>query len=246
MDPALPKGKKEATRFERKASEALRGLLPYARRHSSSFLMGLTTAVCVVAARLALPWPLRKVTDQWMITPGQSSDVVLSLLPPNWDLALMMGLIFLLLLLMLGYFDYRERLYFARFASGMVREMRSDLLRVASHISQEERTLPPGDLATRLLGDSARVRSGLQGFLVHVATSGLVFCGVTLILLGMSSPLGLIFAAAGIGMAILTTWGAARTFKKSLKNRKKEGKLANHIDEVLALGSSSGTMERSS
>ncbi len=231
-----PESKEERTHLLRKGFAAFRGLLPFARRHSFWFVRGALAAAGVVAVRLALPWPLRGVVDQWAADGGNSIGGISRFLPPQLDFVFVMGLSFLVLIFLLGYLDYRERLCFARFTAGMVRDLRTDAMEAASRVSQEERTLSTGDLVTRLIGDAARIKSGLQGFLVHVATGGLVFFGVTAVLMVMDPSLGLIFAAAGIGTALVTVWGAIRIFKKSLKKRKKAGKFADRIHGVLEGG----------
>lgn len=48
-------------RMLHKARSTLRGIAPYARRRRGLFLKGALAAIGIVAARLALPWPLREI-----------------------------------------------------------------------------------------------------------------------------------------------------------------------------------------
>jgi ABC-type multidrug transport system fused ATPase/permease subunit len=140
-----------------------------------------------------------------------------------------MGISFLFLVFLIGYLDYHERLFFGRFAAGMVRDLRRDAAAFVAGLAPEDRVLSSGNLSARLIGDAVRVKAGLHSFLVQVTTGGLVFLGVTGILMWMHVVLGLIFAIAGVGTAIVTVWGGIRIFKKSLMKSKKEGKISDRI-----------------
>ena len=236
----------------------LRVLLPFTRRHRRPFVLGCLAACGVVAGRLALPWPLRAITDRWDSGGGADGGPLTGLLPDTSDYVLAMGAIFLAVILLLGLFDFLERLQFAKFSIGTVRKMRSKAFWAALGIrndgrlencgvedvvnsedgengDEEERLAGnSGDLVARLVGDTARIKSGLQGFLVHVMTNGIMFLGVTVVLFVMDFYLGLIFAAAGIGTAVVTGWAAGRMFHCSLKHRTKEGRLAEQIQEAFS------------
>ncbi|MGH8729555.1 MAG: ABC transporter transmembrane domain-containing protein [Burkholderiales bacterium] len=209
----------------------LRGLAPYARRHWRWLVFGGIAAIAVVASRLALPWPLRVVTD--FSSGAAQSNWILSALPGSLDPVLAMGCVFFVLIFALGLSDLLERLYFARFSIGTVRDLRKDAIAAAVGARADERTSQAGDLVSPLVGDTARTKSGMQGFLVHVATNGMVFVGMTLILFAMHVTLGLIFAAARLATALVTAWATARIFQNSLRHRVKEGELADRIAGAL-------------
>jgi subfamily B ATP-binding cassette protein MsbA len=86
------------------------------------------------------------------------------------------------------------------------------------------------------VGDTARIKSGLKGFLVHVAPNGMLFLGVTLILCYLNARLGLIFGLAGVGVGVATLLGARGMYRTSKKYRKKEGQVADEIDEAIRGG----------
>jgi len=222
-----------------KTRVVLAGLAPHARPHWRWLLTGTLAALVVVASRLALPWPFRLVTDQWTNKAANGPGLSPEWLPTALDLTLVMGLMFFGLIFALGLSDFLERLYFARFASATVRDLRTAA--VSSAVADGNETNGSGnggDLLSRFVGDAARVKSGIQGFLVRVATNGLVFFGVTIILFNMNAELGLIFGAAGITTALITGWAAAHIFRISLAHRAKEGRLAEQIQEALNAKSS--------
>lgn len=215
----------------RKSLSVIGALAPYGRRHWRWFALGSLAAIAVVAGRLALPWPLRAVAD--LSRAGGESNWVLSLVPGTFDPVLAMGGIFFALIFALGLSDLLERLYFARFSIATLRDLRTDAIAWAVGTRSDERTSKAGDMVSCLVGDTSRVKSGMQGFFVHVATNGLVFLGMTLILFTMDSMLGVIFAVAGIATALVTAWAAARIFKNTLSHRTKEGELADRIQNAL-------------
>ena len=216
-----------------KALTVVRGLAPYGRRHWRVFAAGAVAAAFVVAARLALPWPLRAITDLWVADEG---GAVSSSAVAAWHPALRMGTVFLGLLVALGLADLCERLYFARFSIAVVRDLRADTFHSVARAHPRDRSSKSGDLVARLIGDTARIKSGLKTFLVHVVTNGIVFLGVIVVLLSLDPALGLVFGGAALGTAIVTVWAASRTFRTSLKYRKKEGRLADTIQQGLRHG----------
>ncbi len=112
-----------------RARVALLGLIPHTRRHRTWLARGAIAAICVVAARLALPWPLRTVADRW-VDGGLGLDPTFASAPSSAEPVLAMGVVFLALLLILGFADHLERLYFARFAIGTVQDLRASALRL--------------------------------------------------------------------------------------------------------------------
>ena len=217
----------------RKALVVVVGLRPYAPRHWRPFALGAVAAVFVVVARLALPWPLRAIADLWISDPsgGSASTFGLGLHP-----ALAMGAVFLVLLIALGLADMYERLHFARFSIAVVRDLRADTFRAVVRAHRRDRSIRPGDLVARLVGDTARLKAGMKTFLVHVLTNGILFLGVIAVLLSFDLALGLVFAFAAVATAVVTVLCAARIFRTSLRYRAKEGKLANTIQEGLRYG----------
>jgi len=212
--------------------QVCRALLPFGRRHARSFACGVLAALLVVGIRLVLPWPLKALMAPWLGKTSHHSAGLLQLVPSWIDPTVAMGALFLVLLLSLGLADYIERLYFARFAIGSIRDLRAEAFRKMSQTGQKSRELGSGDVVARLIGDTARIKAGLKGFLVHVATNGVMFLGVSVVLLWISLALGLIFTAAGVLVVVATTWGARAMYRRALKFRTKEGRLADFIQEA--------------
>ncbi len=197
--------------------------VPFGRPHWSPLLLGAIAAVFVVAFRLAVPWPLKELADSWLSAESQGA----ALLP----LSLRMGALLLACVLGLGVADFFQRLHVARFAIGTVHGIRTAALaRVQSQ--PQLRSLGTGNLIARLVGDSARLKVGLKGILVHVATNGLLLITGSALLLWNDLALGLTFTTAALMIAAITLRGAMRTYALSAKFRRKEGKLADIIHKA--------------
>ncbi len=202
----------------------IRGFAVFGRRHRGLFFKGTFAAIGVVAVRLALPWPLHSVAavvTEADFSMGISDDVngrILQLL-----------LLFLLCVAALGLLDYLARLFFSRFAISTTRDLRQAVFAKSLGIDPANREIASGDLVSRLVGDAARVKAGMQGFLLHVATNGLLFVGVTVILWTIDPLMGLFFTLAAVMIGLIIVWGTRRIFLVSLQNRRKEGKLADKI-----------------
>jgi len=202
---------------------------PFARTHQKWFWYGIFSAFFVVGFRLILPWPLRMVIEPYLQGTLDTTQGWLYWIPSSIHPVVAMGILFVVVLFALGLADLIERLCFARFAIGSVRDLRAQAYRAAIQTDPTQMTTRTGDLVARLIGDTARIKTGIKGLLVHVATNGATFLGVILVLLYLNMSLGLIFALAGLAMIVVTSIGASRVRFLASKFRKKEGKLANSI-----------------
>jgi len=187
-------------------------LTRFGRAHRRWFAKGVLITFVVVASRLALPWPLKAVADQWMkrgfTRPGR--EVLIQLVPAGVDPVVAMGMLFLLLSLVVGLADFLERSWFDRFSQALCNDMEAEATNGAAANPGAAR-----DIAT----DSERLKSGLSGFMVQVATNGLVFAGVAAVLITMAPSVGLVFAIAGVLTATVTGGAAVMIFGDSLTSR---------------------------
>ncbi len=142
-----------------------------------------------------------------------------------------MGGAFLFLAVTLGLADLAARVAFARFAIGVVRDLRSAVFAATNNRGRNVPVAGTGDLIARLVGDTARIKTGIKGFLIHVATNGLLFAGVGVVFLWLYPPLGLIFSVAGILLVVMMHVAAAKIHGRAAAYRKKEGKLAEAIHQ---------------
>lgn len=222
-----------------KSHVALRGMVPFGWQHRKLFLFGATAAIILVAIRLALPWPLRAVAE---ILPDLNAVDGMAAVSAEQITGLL--LLFLAGVATLGLFDYLARLFFSRFAIATTRDLRQAAFVATLGIDANSRKAAAGDLVSRLIGDAGRVKAGVQGFLLHVATNGLLFIGVTVILFTIDVNMGLLFALAALATCLITVWGARRIFQLSLQHRNKEGQLANKIHTSLSKSHQKSKLKR--
>ena len=215
------------------AGRVCRSMLPWVRRHQRKLLLGAALSGLVIGIRLSLPWLFRGMLKP-LISSREPlvSRAVQQELPNVVSEPLLFGVVVLGLLVALGLVDYLMRLQFAQFAIGVVRDLRAKAFQSAIQIDPRIRPSGPGDLVARLIGDTARIKEGLKGFLVHGATNGLMLAGVSVVLLWVDVALGAVFAAAYALIGGVVAYGATRVYRRTIKQRSKEGLLAESIHEA--------------
>ena len=224
-------------KLSRKARLAVDQIIVFGRRHKLLFARGSLAAIAIVIVRLALPWPLRSIAE---IVSSGSVEFVVSTDNPM----IQMLLLFLVLIVGLGLFDFLARLFFSRFSIATTRDLRQAAFMATLGIGAESRKAATGDIVSRLIGDSGRVKAGLQGFLLHVATNGLVLVGVIIILFTIAPAMAVLFSLAVLAITMITVWGATRIFRSSLRHRRREGQLANEIHTSLHKPHSKSSLKR--
>lgn len=233
--------------------EILHAIRPFARNHRWQLGVGAIAALFVIGVRLLLPFLFKQMLMPILSGSNRHRALADWLESSTIEPTLVFGGIFLLLLVALGFADFFERLKFAQFAIGTVRDLRARAFQSALQIDPSIRVSGAGELIARLIGDTARVKEGLKGFLVHVATNGGLFIGVSVILIVLNPLLGSIFAVAFALISLVTLFGTTRVYHRAMKFRSKEGRLAetihrawrsNRVDESFsAVNASSGEHE---
>ena len=185
----------------------------FGERHRGWLVRGGLAALCVVVLRVALPWPLRMLLGPWLDAGGEalSRGAVIGYC-----------LVFGGMMLALGLVDFLSRLWFARYSIGTVQDLRAHAFEAANRESAK-----PGDFISRLVGDTARIKAGMKGFLVHVATNGALAIGVTGVMLWIYWPIGVVLLVSAVVLGGVTLMGARRVYLAASRYRAKEGKLAD-------------------
>jgi ATP-binding cassette subfamily B protein len=200
-------------------------LRPQIRAHRRLLVVGTLGTLIVVACRLAFPWPLRGILEVAFDTPDAA---VASLVPSSGDPMLWLGGAFLAIVVAQGIGELVQRLSFARFSIGVVHDLRTQAL-----ARLERGANDPGDVIARVIGDSARFKSGLKGVLIRLTQNGTYFVGVCVMLTIIDPELGLVFTVGGTIILVLAIVGASRVARVSRRLRKREGQLAGRMHEAL-------------
>lgn len=205
-----------------KSRPVISRLYPFGLKHRQLLFLGIVFALPVVALRCALPWIMHSAID---LLQGPTRDLAGTML--------MYGGALLGSLVLLGLADHLLRLQFARFAIGMAKSLREDIL---SNLTRQEAGLEDieeGELVSRLIGDLARMKAGIKGFLVHVAVNLLFFGLVSMILLSRNLLLSAGFVVAFLAVTATGMWAASWIYRKASLYRQKEGDLAVAASNVL-------------
>ncbi|MEE8524019.1 MAG: ABC transporter ATP-binding protein [Thermoanaerobaculia bacterium] len=216
MLPAISRGGSLRISF----GESLNVLAPFARRHRGRLLEGCAAALAVVALRLLLPWPLRSWLDLFLAAPADASGTGARVAA--------LALAFLLMALGLGLANLLTRVCFARFAISMVADLRAAAF-AAVAAADAVPAFGSGEAVARLIGDAARIKAAVKGFLVHVITHGLFVAGMTAVLFWIWPPLGWVSIVGAAVLAVITAAGAASVLKRAARYRGREGQLAEAI-----------------
>jgi ATP-binding cassette subfamily B protein len=220
---------RQRTRRERLAVIASR-LGPYARPHRRRLSVALGASVLVTLAQLAMPWPLSWMVD--LAAPSPSAPP--SWLPSSGDPALWMMACLVIVGAVLGGSEYLQRVSVARYVVRSINDARVGVLAGSLRGSTKR---DPGDIVTRVVTDTARMRVGMKGALVHILQHGLFLVGVSVVMLALDVVLGLAYLA-GLAVAFgIAAVGADRTATLSRRRRGRESRV---VDEALRVATTAG------
>ncbi len=210
------------TTMSKASYKAARAILPFARPHRRWMVRGILASVGVVLFRLALPWPLRGIMEIVFPSTADASGAMLKVLPTWGDPVLWFCGTYVLLAIGAGISEMIQRVNFKRFTTHTVHDLRSAAAR--NVIGQgAARRYPAGEMIARIIGDTARVKAGMNGIFVHIFQNGILFVGICIVLLVVSLQVGLLFLGGGllaIAIGIRTSTPVAET---TSQYRRKEG-----------------------
>jgi ABC-type multidrug transport system fused ATPase/permease subunit len=206
---------------------------PFARPHRRHLRAALVASVLVTAAQLALPWPLT-----WLVELGSGDGSGPAALPGIGGSAVGPVVALVAVGLVLGWSEYFQRVAVAKYVVRSVNDARVGILTRPTGAAGRE----PGDVLTRVVSDTARLRVGLKGLLVHVLQHGLFLLGVSVVLLVLDVWLGIAYLA-GLGVAIgVALVGTDRAAAMARLRRHRESRVVN--DALSAARSGEGLIAR--
>ncbi|GMR04225.1 MAG: ABC transporter ATP-binding protein [Thermodesulfobacteriota bacterium] len=220
---------------KKKKKRAINTLITYGSMHRSWFVRGVFGTVGVVFFRLLMPWPLRGVIELVFPRGSHKGRIMVEYLPSWGDPVLWLVAFYVLMAVGLGISEMIQRVNFKRFSSQTAHDMRAAAVRGVSAIPLRQRA-STGDIIARIIGDSARIKAGLSGIMVHGLQNGLLFVLVTAVMFYVSIELGLIFFVAGLIAVFIGLTMADPVATTARKLRRKEGDYATAIQEGLESG----------
>jgi len=214
--------------FPARLGSVVARLSPSIQRHRRYLVTGSIGTLFVVACRLAYPWPLRGVLEEAFNT---KKGGVSALVPDSGDPVVWLVGVFLIIVIIQGLAELVQRVSFARFSIGLTRDVRSEILTKLGRGGERPDT---GDAIARIIGDSARFKSGLKGVLIRLTQNGTFFVGVCVMLFIIDYRLGVVFLTGGVVLLGVAGWGASRVNKVARRLRRKEGELAGQMHKALS------------
>jgi len=216
------------TRRERLAAIAT-GLGPFARPYRRPLASALLASLFLTGVQLAFPWPLKWLVDLTRV--GAPADAVVGLLPAGADPVTWLAGGFATLGLLFGLAEYWQRTAVARFVVPTVNDARLGLFaRFLDSSPEDTGRRDPGDVLTRMVTDTAKLRVGLKGVLVHLLQHGLFVAGVCVVLLTVDVWLGLSYLG---GLVLAVGVALVGTDLTATASRRRRGAESRRVGSVL-------------
>lgn len=205
-------------------------LQPYAAGERRSLVLGAALSLAIVLLHVTRPWPLK-----WLV------DAVAGQHVPGWiptdpwsRVAVLVGLFLVLAaagagaawaqLLQLN--GLGNRVLF-RFRRALFEHLLGQPL--SFHEGREV-----GELLTRVVYDTSRLRRGLNAMLVSVVQTLSLFIASLVVVLWVAPPLGLVLAVTGVAALAAMRGRGRRIVGAARRQRKREGALAALVANELA------------
>ena len=200
-----------------------RMLRPHATGCGGSGILTGLLSILFLASHLAQPWPLKWIVD------GLAGQ------PVPWGASLVtLSAAYIVIAATAGVVEYLQRRSVADLANRIVCRFRgalfTHLLRLP--LSYQERR-GPGELLTRVVWDTARLRRGVSGVLLRMYQNTLLFVATVGVLLWISPLLASFVLVCGLIAFALMLITNQRILGAARLSRKREGQLASVVEEDL-------------
>lgn len=215
--------------------ERLRARFALALRFRSEFdgqrgsiALVLALSLSVALCQVVMPWPIQRIFDQALVE-GQLSDA------QRWAVVWKAALALLSLTLLQAGAEYLSQVRIAKVGQHLSRRLR---LRLFSHLTQ----LSPrffarhksGDLLVRLLGDVSMARGALVDASLELVTRTLWVTGVVVVMAWLDLALTAVLLLVLPAVVWVSRVWSRRIETQARKQRRKEGALADFLQETLA------------
>ena len=197
-------------------------LAPYVAGHYRVLVGGMALTIGLLVLRLAQPWPLKWILDGLT---GVGTQPVSPLAAAVLFLGVASGAAIV---------EYWQIMSLIGLGNNALYRFRTDLFRhvLLQSLAFHERKAE-GELLTRVVYDTTRLRKGVNQVLTRLFQTLLTFVATIAVLFWVDVPLALVMGVLGVLALALMVRGGRKVKKAAKRNRRREGKLATLVAEDL-------------
>jgi ATP-binding cassette, subfamily B, bacterial len=208
-------------------------LRPHAQGEARSALVGVLLSLGAVGLHLLRPWPLKWMLDYFTDRHLHTVPVTAVADAPE-TAVVVLGAAFVLIALAEGAAEYARVLQINGLGNRVVYRFRAALfahLMVQPIAFHERREV--GELLTRVVYDTSRLRRGLNGLAVQTLHTAVLFVSTVAVLVWHDAILGLGMAVGGVCALLAMRRSGHRIARAARRQRRKEGGLASLAESQL-------------
>jgi ATP-binding cassette, subfamily B, bacterial len=211
----------------------LAALRPHARGEGWSLAAGVALGIAAVAFHIVRPWPLKWILDA-LTGAHEHAPIVRWARDAGTPGVLALSALYVALTILFGAATYGQVMLLNGVGNRVLFRFRTalftHLLRqpLAFHESHDV-----GELLTRVVYDTSRLRRGLNGLAVKMGQTLFLFLGTLAVLFWLAPALGAVLAIGGVAAFHAMHRRGRRIVRAAKRQRKKEGAIASMVADEL-------------
>ena len=207
-------------------------LRPHAAGERGTLITGALLGIATVGLHVARPWPLKWILDylagatgpvvQWVTRAPEAGIVALSTLLVVLSLAAATA-------------EYGQTILLGGVGNRVLGRFRASLFAqlLRQSLAFHEKS-DVGELLTRVVYDTSRLRRGINGLLLRLVQTLALFAATLAVLLWVDARLGAVFAVGGTVALVAMRRRGGRIARAARRLRQREGRLAGLVARELA------------
>lgn len=211
-------------------------LRPFAHDERGRLAGGALLGAAVVMLQLLQPWPLKWILDFLSGRHDAQPEVVWVAHSPTVGM-FALSLLYVGISLATAVASYGQTMLLNGAVNRVVFKFRSSLF---AHVLRQplafHESRSVGELLTRVVYDTSRLRRGISGLMIRIVQTIILFSLTLVLLFHLDAKLGLVFGAAAILAVLAMRSRGGKIARLAKKQRAKEGRLASLVaDELIAV-----------
>lgn len=208
-------------------------LRPYAAGEGRTLFLGAAAATVAVLIQVARPWPLKWILDA-LTGAGLPGGLPVALARSGTSGFVALGALYIALSAGFAGAMYAQQLLLNGVGNRVLYRFRTALFEhllrrpLAFHESRDS-----GELLTRVIYDTSRLRRGVNGILLHLFQTLFLFAATLAVLLWVAPTLAAVIAAGGCAALLLMHRRGRLIAVATRRQRRKEGSVAALVSDEL-------------